>query len=416
MYALTAIATGGNNTVMGVCAGDAVTVGSGSVFLGYYAGSTVTTGNNNIAVGNDAMNGAVTTGDNNIAIGASAGDALTSAAGTIAIGTNALGALTTGTGNIAIGYSALDANTIGTQNTAVGYQSLTTNIDGSANTAFGYNSLQYFEADTVNHGHNTSVGYYAGRYISTGTHNTFIGSYSGTGISGTKLEGNLNATLGFESGLLLQGAAAYNTCIGARAGDVITTGTTNTCVGYAADTDDATATNQIVIGYSTTGHGDNIAVIGNASCTAWHPADDNGVALGSSSYRFSDVFAVQTTTGGIFEVGLRTKNIGDNPTGTIVVWREDGLIPCNKNKDELIMGVIKNGKDEPIVLGAEPVLVTGKVRVGDYIVTSNKTGHGKSIKRGYLLKKDLFGKVIAQALEKSDDSDSCLIKCMIRKM
>ena len=80
------------------------------------------------------------------------------------------------------------------------------------------------------------------------------------------------------------------------------------------------------------------------------------------------------------------------------------------------MGVIKNGKDEPIIMGAEPVLVTGKVDIGDYILTSDKIGHGKSVKRGYLLKKNLFGKVIAQALEKSDDSDSCLIKCMIRKM
>ena len=79
------------------------------------------------------------------------------------------------------------------------------------------------------------------------------------------------------------------------------------------------------------------------------------------------------------------------------------------------MGVIKKGKDEPIVLGAEPVLVTGKVNVGDYIVTSDKIGHGKSVKRGYLLKKNLFGKVIAQALE-SCDGDSNLIKCMIRKM
>ena len=60
--------------------------------------------------------------------------------------------------------------------------------------------------------------------------------------------------------------------------------------------------------------------------------------------------------------------------------------------------------------------MTGKVDIGDYIVTSDKIGHGKSVKRGYLLKKNLFGKVIAQALEKSDDSDSCLIKCMIRKM
>ena len=80
------------------------------------------------------------------------------------------------------------------------------------------------------------------------------------------------------------------------------------------------------------------------------------------------------------------------------------------------LDAIKNGKDEPIVMGAEPVLVTGKVDVGDYIVTSDKIGHGKAVKRGYLLKKDLFGKVIAQALEPSDDSDSCLIKCMIRKM
>ena len=131
--------------------------------------------------------------------------------------------------------------------------------------------------------------------------------------------------------------------------------------------------------------------------------------------RWADVFAVQTTTGGVFETGLKTEKIGDNPTGTIVSWRGDGLVPCDSNEDELVMGVIKEGKDEPIVMGAEPVLVTGKVDVGDYIVTSDKIGHGKSVKRGYLLKKDLFGKVIAQALE-SCDGDSNLIKCMIRKM
>jgi len=145
------------------------------------------------------------------------------------------------------------------------------------------------------------------------------------------------------------------------------------------------------------------------------PGLDDTYNLGSTSKRWADVFAVQTTTGGVFETGLRTKKIGDNPTGTIVSWEEDGLVPCDKNEDELVMGVIKNGKDEPIVLGAEPVLVTGKVNVGDYIVTSDKIGHGKSVKRGYLLKKDLFGKVIAQALE-SCDGDSNLIKCMIRKM
>jgi hypothetical protein len=79
------------------------------------------------------------------------------------------------------------------------------------------------------------------------------------------------------------------------------------------------------------------------------------------------------------------------------------------------MGVTKEGKDEPIILGAEPVLVTGKVEVGDFIVTSTVEGHGKAEKRGSFIKKDLFGKVIAQALEASS-GDSSLIKCMVRKM
>ena len=44
-----------------------------------------------------------------------------------------------------------------------------------------------------------------------------------------------------------------------------------------------------------------------------------------------------------------------------------------------------------------------------------KKGHGKAIKRGTLFKKDLFGKVIAQALE-SGVGESYAIKAMIRKM
>jgi hypothetical protein len=91
------------------------------------------------------------------------------------------------------------------------------------------------------------------------------------------------------------------------------------------------------------------------------------------------------------------------------------LIPCYKSEDELVMGVIRQGRDEPIVLGAEPVLVTGKVNVGNYIVTSDKQGYGKSVNVGYLFKKNLFGKVIGQALESSEGENS-LIKCMIRKM
>ena len=47
---------------------------------------------------------------------------------------------------------------------------------------------------------------------------------------------------------------------------------------------------KLSLSHGATGHGDNIAVIGNTDNTAWHPADDNGVDLGSSSYEFKDVY------------------------------------------------------------------------------------------------------------------------------
>jgi len=160
----------------------------------------------------------------------------------------------------------------------------------------------------------------------------------------------------------------------------------------------------------------NIKVTGHVTASGnIVPASDDTSTLGTPTKRWNDVFSVSTTTGGVFEVGLRTEGIGKLETGTIVSWKDGKCIPCCKSEDNMVMGVIKQGKDEPIVLGAEPVLVTGKVEEGDYIVTSEVVGHGKAAKEGYIFKKNLFGKVIAQALE-SAEGDSSLIKCMIRKM
>lgn len=80
------------------------------------------------------------------------------------------------------------------------------------------------------------------------------------------------------------------------------------------------------------------------------------------------------------------------------------------------MGIVKHGKDQPIVFGAEHILVTGKIEIGDFIVTSSKPGHGTKAKRTKWLffERDMAGKVIGQALE-SADGESCLIKCMINK-
>ena len=161
---------------------------------------------------------------------------------------------------------------------------------------------------------------------------------------------------------------------------------------------------------------EKLSVAGTISATgSITPGTDDTYDLGTSTKRWQDVYSVSTTTGGIFEVGLRTEGLKDLPTGTIVVWNNGKCVPCYKEKDELVMGVTREVKDEPIVLGAELILVTGKVDEGDYILTSTTEGHGKSVKSGYLFKKNLFGKVIGQALE-SAEGESSLIKCMVRKM
>ena len=147
----------------------------------------------------------------------------------------------------------------------------------------------------------------------------------------------------------------------------------------------------------------------------FRPTDDISYKLGSIDKRFADVYTKQTTTGGVFETGLTHEDLGSLPTGTVVAWRDGRCQESIKEEDPLVMGVIQHGKNEPLILGAEPILVTGKVVEGDYLVTSKKPGHCKGIKRGVIFKNDLFGKVIAQALE-SSDGESSLIKAMIRKM
>ena len=80
-----------------------------------------------------------------------------------------------------------------------------------------------------------------------------------------------------------------------------------------------------------------------------------------------------------------------------------------KENDKKVFGVTKQGVCQPIVLGAEPVLVTGDVKVGDFITTSDKPGHGKRVSQ------TIHGSVIAQAME-AGCGCSYILKAMVRKM
>jgi len=147
------------------------------------------------------------------------------------------------------------------------------------------------------------------------------------------------------------------------------------------------------------------------------PGNGSEKIIGSDTNKWSDIYAVQTTVGAVFETGLTTENLGEYPTGTVVVWENGKAVPCVCEEDHRVVGATLKGKDQPIILGAEYLLITGRIKSGDWVVTSEKCGHGKAAKTRTMFgtKRDLFGKVIGQALEDSD-GDSNLIKCFIKKL
>ncbi len=140
-----------------------------------------------------------------------------------------------------------------------------------------------------------------------------------------------------------------------------------------------------------------------------------GFSLGTPNLKWKDIYAVNTFFGGIHEINLETKGLNQMQEGTVLSLQNGTMHPCEKEGDPLVMGVVSKGENYPIVLGAEPVLITGKIEEGDYIITSKIKGHGKGVNPQYIYDQQLFGKIIAQAIE-NGKGESYTIKAMIRKM
>ena len=138
-----------------------------------------------------------------------------------------------------------------------------------------------------------------------------------------------------------------------------------------------------------------------------------GIGTNAPSYNLDVVGTTRSTyyVGGAYlEENASSSKLKFYTNGSVLVMDEDGsLKPCEKENDTLVFGVSKKDFDQPIVLGAEPVLITGPIKVGDYIVTSNKQGHGQA------MKEEKLGTIIAQAME-NGDGESYNIKAMIRKI
>ena len=145
------------------------------------------------------------------------------------------------------------------------------------------------------------------------------------------------------------------------------------------------------------------------------PLFNDDISLGTQDKKFKNIFAINTFFGGIHEINLATEGLDKMQEGTVLSLKNSILHPCEKEGDPLVMGVVSKGENYPIVLGAEPILITGKIKEGDYIITSNVKGHGKGVNPYDIYNKQLFGKIIAQAIE-NGEGESYTIKAMIRKM
>ena len=134
--------------------------------------------------------------------------------------------------------------------------------------------------------------------------------------------------------------------------------------------------------------------------------------------------AGQYITGSAFcEMGLlsdeqRKGIMGGNPRqtdfeqGDVLVWKDGKLVRSFKKADCLVQAV-SSTDGQPIVMGAEPIRVIGKVYEGDYLVSAE---NGCAMAERDLSSEKRFGTVIAQALETSEEETPRLVKAMIRKM
>jgi len=147
-----------------------------------------------------------------------------------------------------------------------------------------------------------------------------------------------------------------------------------------------------------------------------YPSRDRLHFLGLEEKRWQIVFCEILDSAGQHEKNLQNpegeKSVGDYPTGTVLVWKGGKNIPCTEAADHMRMGIAVEGVASPLIQGAEPVLVTGKVSEGDYLVTSRKEGHAEAVSPEFMRQHGLYDCVIGKALE-NGDGESYLIKTWI---
>ena len=134
-----------------------------------------------------------------------------------------------------------------------------------------------------------------------------------------------------------------------------------------------------------------------------------GTVISTSLSATGTIVGGCVTTGAFMESNAAAVDV--HPQGTVLELNTGGcVVESTQANSTMVFGVATGDAKEPIVMGAEPICMTGEINVGDFITTSDKAGHGMKSTGPYP-----FGTVIGQAME-SGCGDSFAIKAMIRKM
>ena len=267
------------------------------------------TGSYNNALGERAMY-FNTTGQYNTAVGDSAMLMNSTGSYNSATGAFAMYQNTTGEENLAYGYKSMYSGTIGSRNIAFGDSSLYSNTVGNENVAIGFKA-GYNNTASQNH----FSGSEAGLNNNSGTFNSFIGNQSGrantTGSNNTatgakasfsNLTGSFNTAFGTNA--LFSNTNVNNTAMGYNALRLVTSGRNNISLGYNAGNNITTGINNIVIGadaQASIASISNQITIGTSNHSSFttngdfFPAADNSRTLGSTTNRWTEIYAVNGT-------------------------------------------------------------------------------------------------------------------------
>lgn len=223
----------------------------------------------------------------------------------LGIGDTALTPLSTTGYNLAIGNWTLSENTTGTQNVGLGHYSLSYNTVGNYNVAIGVSAL---ENSTGVASYNTAVGAGAQR-DSQGGQNTSLGA-----ISGDKITGNFNTTIGFQSGRALT-SGNRNILIEMPYNDGVTTGSNNIIIDGQNQCGIITGSgNTIIGGYNgTVPNLSNQVYIGTGGGISRFEVNANGI------YKLVAGAPVYTDNAAALSGGLVAGNIYRTANGQLMI-------------------------------------------------------------------------------------------------